>query len=439
MGRAGAGPADAIRGCADALSELRRCAKALPGARLSLSGTACEELLDRFQECVALSIVPREELERARSAVEALGRLLERAVPAIGARGWLLPRETADFAKDPLEHVKKKLFLYTLDLLRRRIGIEAYASKARAAASSSMRSNMRTIYEAWVLASMVARAAELSARLVYPEHGLVHFDRQGKQVAGTMPPNLVLEIPGRGMLSIYLEAPRPLGWRDFKDLRRVWRFYTSLRPDIMAYPGLVLDIVDMGSDGVPILRPGAIIECKELDDWFERHRELKGPANPSLSFDEWFKRWLSGLWTGLADVVGVDSSAIREAVEGRRRGLRVSEVQLVKLYMAVYRPRHMFLVSSPRLPGPIRSELESEGIAVYDGVRMGDEGALVDLADEVLAMASPAPQGGMAVLSELSRQLARRGLAADGPSIVRLALQFALSRLDEFSEFVASS
>ncbi|MGC9182270.1 hypothetical protein [Thermogladius sp.] len=426
---------NAMRHCAGALAELRRCAKLLPGSRVSLT-EGCEELLDKFQECVALSFVPLEEVERARRYVQELNSLLSEVTGLLGGRGWALPRETSDFSRDPLEHLKKKITLYTYDLLRRKTTITEYASKARSALGSSMRSNLRIVYEVYVLASVVKHLAGRGARIVYPEHKFVHFDRQGKQASGSIPPNLAVELD-EGVLSFFLEAPRPLGWRGLKDLSRVWRFYVTLRPDIMVYSGLVLDIVDPSSNGPPVKRPDVIIECKELEDWYARTRELKGPVNPSLSFSEWFRRWLSGLWSGLADVLGVDPSVVREVAEGERRGVRVTEAQLVKFYKAFYDPRRFYLVSSPRLPGYVRSDLESSGIVVYDGVRVGDPSALKDLAEELLGYASPIGEP-REHLRRVREALRSAGVELGEEELARLLAEFALSRLSEFRSFAAA-
>jgi hypothetical protein len=428
---------EALRGCVDLLSELRKCVKVLPGARITFTSESCEDTLDKFRECVVHSYISSAEVEKARRYVETLRQLVDEVSALIGARGWLLPREAGDFAKNPVEHLKKKLTLYTYDLLRRRINIEEYASKARAALGSSMRSNLRIIYEVYVLVAIVYHLSKKGAKLVYPEHRFIHFDRHGKQVSGTVPPNLVINVDGRGALSFFLEAPRPLGWRDFKDLQQVWRFYITLRPDIMVYSGVVLDIVDLSSPDIPIKRPDVIIECKELEDWFIRRRELKGPVSPSISFNEWFKRWLSGLWTGLADVLGVDSSIVKEVAEGRRRGVWVTETQLIKLYNAIYKPRSFYLVSSPRLPAHVVNELESSGVKVYDGVVVGDLKALEGVSEEILKYARPPPEDyESTLLVELTKQLRERGLEVRREDLVQALLEFALSRVEDLASYL---
>jgi hypothetical protein len=130
----------------------------------------------------------------------------------------------------------------------------------------SLNTNMRTLYEVWVLTSLLRGPRKPGGRLVYLEHGLVHFDRAGKQKAGVLPLNFAVSVPSRGSLIFFLEAPRQIGWRDFKDLKTVWRLYTSLRPDIMVYSGLVENIVDLENSYLPIRRPHFIIECKEQRD-----------------------------------------------------------------------------------------------------------------------------------------------------------------------------
>ncbi|MEB3773758.1 MAG: hypothetical protein GSR86_02370, partial [Desulfurococcales archaeon] len=243
-------------------------------------------------------------------------RFLETARTAadlLGAHGWLLPKELKSFIGSPEDHLRKKLFQYTLDLGRGRLGVGEYLSKARSAITTSIRTNMRSIYQYWAFSAILVNLARLGARIIYPEHGYILIERTGRQRSGGIPPNLILRLPG-GEVSFFLEAPRPVGWGDGRDLRRTWRLYTSLRPDMLVYGGRVMDIVDMDGEGPPIKRPDIVVEFKELEDWFNRVRYLKGPITRPLTAEEWFNRWLDGLWEGLSEVLGVSRGQVQGSI-----------------------------------------------------------------------------------------------------------------------------
>ena len=329
------------------------------------------ELLDRLKDCIIDAVAG----ERLREAEEWLRRVAEayRAVSEkLGLSGVTYPKEFRSFIEDPRQHLKKKLFIYAHDLVRGRIDVDTFLSKAYAAIRTSLRTNMRSAYQVWGLLTILGFLADEGYSLVYPEHRFLNIDRSGKQRLGIIPPNAVLLNLERGFLSFFHEAPRPLTWEDSSDLTRIWGFYTALRPDLMVYGGKVMNIVDLGSSP-PIKRPTVIIEFKELEDWYTRTRDLKGYFRKRpLTAEEWRSKWIDGLYDGLADVLGVKRSEVRRSIE-QGRSLRVREHRLVKLYHSVYKPRHMVLICRKKVPGEIREELENEGIEVFDGVEFSPE------------------------------------------------------------------
>ncbi|MFZ8782815.1 MAG: hypothetical protein ACO2OR_02365 [Desulfurococcaceae archaeon] len=437
----GAAATLSLNKCMDLLEAVKKCVKVLPGKRIKLSDPSCEGYLDAFRECTVRAYANRVVLDEATTSVKLLVEFLNTALSSVGGRGWLLSREMSSFVKSPVEHLKKKLTLYLYDLLRGKLSLEEYAVKARAAVTSSLNTNMRTLYEVWVLTSLLRGLGKLGGRVVYPEHGIVHFDRAGKQKAGILPPNFAVSIPSRGSLSFFLEAPRPIGWRDFKDLKAVWRLYTTLRPDIMVYPGLVENIVDLENPDLPIRRPQVIIECKEQSDWFLRVRELKGPLAPSFSFDEWFKRWLSGLWTGLADVLGISGDVIREVAEGKRRGVRVTEVQLVLFYKSVYKPDKFYLVSKPALPGNTKRFLENEGVIVVDSVQLGCEECIEEAVKGVLDYAKPVLEEEerlRLLIDRVLREARSRGVDLSSSELLDYLEEFVVENIDKVISYLTS-
>ena len=427
--------------CLSILEDVKKCVKVLPGKRVKLTGSQCEEYLDSFRECTVYAYADNSVLGEASKNVKLLVEFLNKAVSAANGRGWLLSREMSSFVKNPVEHLKKKLTLYLYDLLRGKLSLEDYASKARAAVTSSLNTNMRTLYEVWVLASLLHGLGKHGGRLVYPEHGYVHFDRAGKQKAGILPPNFVVNIPGKGSLSLFLEAPRPIGWRDFKDLKTVWRLYTTLRPDIMMYSGIVTNIVDLDNPDLPILRPQVIIECKEQSDWYIRARELKGPIVSTFTFDEWFKRWLSGLWTGLADVLGVSSDVLREVAEGKKRGVRVTEVQLILFYKSVYKPEKFFLVSKPILPSNTKKFLENEGVFILENVQIGCENCLEDIVEDLVKYVKLSAEEGnrtRILIDKLLAELLSHGVHLTEDELINYIEKYISENIENFLNYLLS-
>ncbi len=426
--------------CLNVLEDVKKCIKVLPGRRVKLDKPECEDYIDAFRECTVHAYADSGVLNTASRDVKLLEEYLNRAVSSASGKGWLLSREMSSFIKNPVEHLKKKLTLYLYDLLRGKLSLEDYASKARAAVTSSLNTNMRTLYEVWVLASLLHGLSIRGGRIIYPEHGFVHFDRAGKQKTGILPPNFAVSIPGRGSLSFFLEAPRPIGWRDFKDLKTVWRLYTTLRPDIMVYSGLVENIIDLSNPGLPIMRPQVIVECKEQSDWYLRVRELKGPFVSSFSFDEWFKRWLSGLWTGLADVLGVSSDALREIAESKKRGVRVTEVQLVLFYRSLYKPEKFYLLSKPILPSNTRSFLENEGVIVLEDIQVGCEKCIEDVVEDLLKFAKPSHdefERLRAIINKLIVEAEARGIHMSESELLRYIEEYLVGNINDVVNYLS--
>jgi hypothetical protein len=395
-------------------------------------GSEAERILDEIRDYIVDLSVGRGEIERAKVWASRLEAELSRAAKLLGAVGWSYSRELKSFLEDPRLHLKKKLFNYVFDLARGRISVEELVRRGSTAVRTSLRTNLRSIYQDWVVAAILAGLGERGGRLVYPETGVILLERSGRQRTGFIPPNAVVRLP-RGEVSLFLEAPRPLGWEDSIDLRRSWRLYTVLRPDILVYPGRVLDIAAPEKDP-PIIRPHTIIECKELPDWFERSRDLKGPLAKPMDAVEWRARWLKGLQEGLADILGVDRGSVEALAEGRGRSIRVKEHKLILLYKETFKPERFHLVSRSKLPRDVRVDLESNGIEVHDGVELGDRKALDGLIDELENLAVPAGfpslEDVVAEAVEKAARLAEKGVPVDPALVVGEAvLRFLAERL----------
>ena len=340
---------------------------------------------DALRERFVLSVVGPSELAEARQWIRELEECVDELKDSLGISSVLYTRELGSFISDPLAHLKKKIFVYAFDLLTGKIGPEIFERKASAAIRTSLRTNMRSIYQTWVFLKLLdLLASEFGPpRLLHPEHGLLAVERSGRQRLGRIPPNCVLQLAGRA-LSFFIEVPRPVAWGDSHDLARAWKLYVALRPDMMVYGGVVMDIVDLSSDP-PVRRPDAIVECKELADWFVRVRDLRGQLSRPLSAEEWRALWLKGLWDGLAAAMGVKRKDVIRMLR-EERSVRLREPQLVALYRSVYRPSFMALVSRAPVPDDVRNELANSGIEVYDAVGFRGE-RLEPLASRLASLA----------------------------------------------------
>ncbi|MDW8010825.1 MAG: hypothetical protein RMH84_04450, partial [Sulfolobales archaeon] len=319
----------------------------------SIRDSRVSELISRFRECFILDIL-KHELEEAGQWLKYVDSELEFLVKKYKLSGFSLSREFKSFKEDPLSHLKKKVFIYVYDYARGKIGLRDLVKKCSSAAYTSLRTNMRSSYQVWGFAAILNYLSEEGFTVHFPEHRYLTIDRAGKQKTGRIPPNIVLFNPKRGFISFFYEAPRPLSWEDSEDLQAVWSLYTTLRPDVLIYSGKVMDIVKLGSYP-PVKKPDVLVEFKELTDWYDRSRDLKSYFKKTpLTAEEWRSKWLGGLYTGLADALGVKKSEIKRSVE-EGRSLRIKEHKLVQLYNSLYKPRKALLVSRAVVPATIKS------------------------------------------------------------------------------------
>ena len=335
------------------------------------------ETLDKIKDAI-INYFVGDLVREAESWLMHVKEEVSRLARNLDLRGFTYPREFNSFISDPKAHLRKKLFNYVYDLIRKRIDIDEFIRKASTAIRTSLRTNMRTAYQIWCITCLMNILHEdLGYDLEFPEHRFLNFDRSGKQRLGIIPPNVVLVNYKKGYLSFFHEAPRPLGWEDTSDLQRIWGLYTALRPDLLVYGGKILNIVDL-SLSPPIKRPDIIIEFKELPDWFLRTRDLKGYFKKPLTAEEWRSKWLEGLFDGLADIMGVKRTEVRQRVESGA-SLRVREYKLIQLYASTYKPKLTILVSKHCMPNDVKRDLEVHGVKVVDCVEFNRD-ALMSVA-----------------------------------------------------------
>jgi len=334
-----------------------------------------EELKEEFVDYVIQG-----KIKEAYEWISNLFVVLDELKEKMNIKGWMFSREMKSFIENPKKHLVKKLFLYFHDLVRGRITAEEFFTKGRQAVNSSFGSNMRSVYQAWGFSSILLQLADRGFKLSYPEHGYINFDRAGKQKSGTIPPNAVVSDSLGRSFSFFLEAPRPIAWEDNSDLERVWKLYSTLRPDMMIYKGFYIDIVDLTGD-IPIKRPNYVIEFKELDEWWKRWRYLKGYK--PLSGNEWRARWIKGLYKGLAEVLGANmKDEMPDFTE--EKGKKIREYKIINLYKSIYNPDKGVVISRTKVDEEVVKELEKDGILVINETGFNPN-KLSPIVDELLS------------------------------------------------------
>ncbi len=425
---------DVLRVVEDYLGEVKRHVRVSHG-RIVFRDPRGEVLINELKDFIVRASIDERELSKVYEWISVFRVFLDDTSRLLGGLGWSFPREFKDFLGDPRAHLRKKLFNYTFDLVRGRITVRDYVVKARQAITTSFKSNVRSLYQAWVFAGIVYHLALRGATIVYPEHRQILLERSGRQRAGIIPPNLVLSLDS-GELSFFLEAPRPIGWEDTEDLRRVWRLYVSLRPDMMVYSGVVLNIVRLEDPLNPILRPNVIVECKETADWYRRVRILKGPLSRPLTAEEWMSRWIEGLWEGLGEALGVSREEIGELLRGEKKGLKVSEVKLLNIYKETFKPDIFIVVSEPKLEYNVRRELEEQGMTVFDGAKVGDLEKLRDLALTIESIAGKHRRNNLASLRSKVVEVTGSNISLN--ELVEALVELAELRFQELVEIIKS-
>ncbi len=400
------------------------------------------ELREKFRNEFVKSEIGKE-INIARRWVLRFKEELTVTKEVLNIKGISLSKELRDFVEDPFSHLKKKIFNYMYDLLRGKIDIDSFKRSASAAVKTSFRTNLRNLYQCWVLISILKLLGSLGAKIIYPEHGYLSLERLGKQKTGGIPPNCIMYIPSAGFLSFFLEAPRPISWEDSEDLRKIWSLYTALRPDILVYGGKVVDIVSLESNP-PIKRPDIIIECKELTDWYLRVREIRGPLTKPLTAEEWRSKWINGLWEGLADILGVKRSEAITTVE-ERKAIRLKDLQIVTLYHSLYQPKYMVVISRTRVPEEVRDYLINHGIDLIDSVGFNSK-RLKPLVDNISSFAGMEAQFELLELKSdmldklrsLQEILRKKNINLPIEKIIKYSLLFALDNLNDYMSFISN-
>jgi len=400
-----------------------------------------EELRERFRDLV-VEIVCGNELNEAYRWREILLEMCNIVKRALGLVDIIFSKELSSFLEDPRRHLKKKIFNYMYDLFRGKMKFEQFSLTAHAAIMTSLRTNMRQIYQSWVFLAILYLLGQRGFRITYPEFGILSLERHSKQKLGYIPPNAILTDKQGRSVSFFIEAPRPITWEDTEDLSRIWKLYTALRPDMMAYSGSVYNIVKL-DDNPPILKPDIIIECKELADWYLRVRYMRGPLARPLTAEEWRSKWIEGLKQGLAEALGVELKTVDKMVR-EKKTIKLTDIQIVTLYKAVYKPNKMFIVSRTRVPDSVKKKLEELGIDLVENVEFNVK-AIEPLVEEIVKIASRS-ETGRSVIDTIENLIlrvktaveTRLGTVVEQDQLVQALTELISRHLEELLEIIRS-
>jgi len=138
------------------------------------------KLGDLLREELVLEVIGSE-LKTAENWVTFFKRTVTDTIKSLGLTEILMSRELKSFVSDPMSHLKKKIIFYMHDLLRGVINLEDFEKKASAAVRTSLKTNMRTVYQDWIFLSLLRLLVQRNGKIEYPEHGVLSLERSGKQ------------------------------------------------------------------------------------------------------------------------------------------------------------------------------------------------------------------------------------------------------------------
>jgi len=134
----------------------REIAKMIPrGGKINRK--LAEEAAEKLDEMKRLFVrkAAGSELAKAHEWCRMLREASESIKGMLGLSEIIFPRELRSFLEDPEAHLRKKLFIYAMDLVRRRVGVRSFEEKAQRAVQTSLQTNLRSIYQSWVFLAML--------------------------------------------------------------------------------------------------------------------------------------------------------------------------------------------------------------------------------------------------------------------------------------------
>lgn len=238
-------------------------------------------------------------------------------------------RNFSSFLEDPLKHMIKVFISKSHTLINGNVDINKFKFIINLTIKKCIDTNLKCLFQNFVALSIPYLLHDHDIKFLYPKNKWIMLSRKGIQSNDSLPPNYVLEVDNN-RFSFFIEAPRPIDWS-----RRVRKgskipLNAAPRPDIMVYRGFVKNILVSSSPTI-IKRPNLVIECKEVDGWWKKTRFSKGIMN--LTNGE------------LEDVDAVD---------------------VIDVYLSLYKPKKIFIVSKVDVPRGVKYKLSLRGVETID-------------------------------------------------------------------------
>ena len=253
------------------------------------------ELERSFLECEFSS-----EVSQIQKEISQYRRLYRRVKEVYSIEGIVHSPEFGKFLKDYLEHLGHLLLVPVLDLARGEVNLESFRQTGLRSVKMSIQINLRTLYQNFVVLSILVNFSPLEPEIIFPGQDYIMLKRRVKGEK-KLKPNFVIEANGK-KYSFFVEA--------------LLGFSGGPRPDIMIYARHIEDIWRPNEVG-GIVPPDMIIECKEVQGWYER--------KSSSSIDAWWAEF----YQRVGGIV-------------RNNKVKVNELQIVKAYKEIYQPKEIF-------------------------------------------------------------------------------------------------
>jgi len=262
------------------------------------------------------------EIDQILEEISQYRRLYRRVSEVYSIVGIVHSPEFGNFLKDYSKHLMH--LVPVGDLVWERANLESFRRTGLQKVKGSIKTNLRTLYQNFVVLSILVNFSPLEPEIIFPGQDYIKLKRRVKGEK-KLKPNFVIEANEKKS-SFFVEA--------------LLGFSGGPRPDIMIYARHIEDIWRQNEVG-GIVPPDMIIECKEVQGWYER--------KSSSSIDAWWAEF----YQRVGGIV-------------RNNKVKVNELQIVKAYKGIYQPKETFLVSKVNVPPQIRESLEENDIKVIE-------------------------------------------------------------------------
>ncbi|MEM0084347.1 MAG: hypothetical protein QW743_02435 [Candidatus Methanomethylicia archaeon] len=243
-------------------------------------------------------------------------------------------KQLSSFLEDPLNHIINLFVSKSYELILKDLDLENFNSIINLTIKKCLESNLKLMFQNFVVLSIPYNLHSHEIKIIYPRNKWIILSRKGFQGNNSLSPNYVLEIDGE-RFSFFVEAPRPI--ERIKKVRRSSKLSLNAapRPDIMIYHRWVRNILpsksSSNSRNMLVKRPFMIIECKEVDGWWKKFRFSKG---------------------------------IMTLTNGNLENVKALDV--IDVYLSLYKPKKMFVVSKVKVPRGVKYRLSLRGIETID-------------------------------------------------------------------------